>query len=122
MKLTKEILSRLLTALLMIVLIVAVNGCSSGTNTNKTASTGAGNTVSISNFSFVPGILTVNVGTTVTWTNNDSTTHTVTSDSGVFDSGSIAIGKTYSYTFSTAGTFSYHCSIHPSMKGSVKVQ
>ena len=82
--------------------------------------TGA-NTVDIKNFAFSPVALTVKKGDSVTWTNNDSTTHTVTS-SGNFDSGQLAPGKTFSHTFSEAGTFSYGCSIHPSMKGTVTVQ
>lgn len=81
------------------------------------------NKVSIKNFAFSPAAITVKVGTTVTWTNNDSTTHTVTStDSPVsFDSGNLAPGKTYSFTFTKAGGYKYHCSIHTDMVGSVTV-
>jgi plastocyanin len=78
------------------------------------------NSVNISNFSFNPADLTVKAGTAVTWTNNDSTTHTVTFDS--FQSGNIAPGSSYSHTFSDKGTFNYHCSIHPSMTGKVVIQ
>jgi plastocyanin len=78
--------------------------------------------VVIQNFAFSPATITVTVGTTVTWTNNDGATHTVTSDTGAFDSGNIANGKTYSRTFSQAGTFAYHCTIHPNMKATVIVQ
>jgi plastocyanin len=83
--------------------------------------------VSIQSMSFVPATLTIKAGTIVTWTNNDSPTHTVTSDSGLFDSGPISgtgpysAGGTYSFTFTTAGTFPYHCTIHPSMKATVVV-
>ena len=80
------------------------------------------NTVSIENFSFNPGEITVKAGTEVTWTNNDSTIHTVTSDTNAFQSGNIAPGATFKFTFSQAGTFSYHCSIHSSMTGKVIVQ
>lgn len=81
-------------------------------------------TVSISGFSFQPSSMNVKVGDTVTWTNQDPTTHTVTADDGSFDSGNIAsaTGGTYSHTFTTVGTFSYHCAIHPSMKGTVVVE
>lgn len=65
--------------------------------------------------------LTVTVGTMVTWTNLDSYTHTVTADRGAFNSGPIMPGHTFSYTFTTAGTFTYHCSFHPYMTGSVIV-
>ena len=78
--------------------------------------------VTIQNFAFSPATLTVAVGTTVTWHNNDSPTHTVVSDSGVFSSGDLPTGSTFSFTFSATGTFSYHCGIHPSMKGTVTVQ
>jgi plastocyanin len=78
--------------------------------------------VDIKNLAFSPATLTVSIGTTVTWTNDDSMTHTVTSNSGVFDSGDLPQGKTFSFTFNTAGTFDYHCAIHPSMVGHIIVQ
>ncbi len=78
--------------------------------------------VTISGFAFSPATLTVSAGATVTWTNKDSVAHTVTSDTGAFDSGNIAPNATFSYKFTTAGTFSYHCAIHPSMKASVVAQ
>ena len=59
---------------------------------------------------------------TVVWTNNDSVGHTITADQGAGPaSGVINHGETYAFTFNTPGTFSYHCSIHPSMKGTVIV-
>jgi plastocyanin len=82
----------------------------------------AGNTVSIVNLSFSPKSLTVAVNTTVTWTNNDGITHTVTSDSGVFDSGNLGAAATFSYTFTVPGTYPYHCNIHPDMTASIVVQ
>jgi plastocyanin len=78
--------------------------------------------VTISNFSFSPATITIKVGSTVTWTNKDGTTHTVTSNSGVFDSGNLAPNATFSYTFNSAGSFSYHCSIHTYMTGTIVVQ
>ncbi|HEX5478627.1 MAG TPA: plastocyanin/azurin family copper-binding protein [Dehalococcoidia bacterium] len=75
--------------------------------------------------SYAPNPITVQAGDSVTWTNNGPATHTVTSDPGgalAFDSGNIAAGGTFTQTFSTAGTFTYHCSIHPGMTGSVIVQ
>jgi plastocyanin len=85
-------------------------------------SAATGSAVSIANFSFQPATITVAVGTTVTWTNNDSTGHTVTADDGSFKSGTLAPGATFSQTFAAAGTFAYHCSIHSSMKAAVIVQ
>jgi plastocyanin len=83
--------------------------------------------VSIEYMSFQPAIITVAAGTIVTWTNNDSVTHTVTSDSPGFDSGTLAAagayggGGTFSYTFSTPGTYPYHCAYHAGMTGKVIV-
>ena len=77
---------------------------------------------------FVPDTLTVSKGTTVSWTNGDSTLHTVTSgspeagNSGTeFDSSYLAAGKTFQHPFNTAGTFDYYCTLHPYMKGKVIV-
>ena len=80
-----------------------------------------GNNVSIAGFAFSTTSLSVAKGTKVTWKNNDATTHTVTSDDGTFDSGNIAPGGSYSYTFADAGTFAYHCKIHPGMTAKVVV-
>ncbi len=77
--------------------------------------------VVINNFAFSPQQLTVKAGTKVTWKNNDSVAHTVTSNSGAFDSGTLNTGASYSFTFSTPGTYSYHCMIHPNMTATVVV-
>ena len=106
--------------------------------TGNTTSAQGGNSVTISPGSsvpsngkfFVPAILTVSKGTTVTWTNGDSTLHTVTSgspesgNSGTgteFDSSYLAAGKTFQHQFSIPGTFDYYCTLHPYMKGKVVV-
>jgi plastocyanin len=83
----------------------------------------ATSSVSIENFAFMPPDITVKKGATVTWTNNDSTTHTVTASSGEKGpaSSNLSPGDKYSFTFDTAGTFHYHCSIHPYMLGTVTV-
>jgi amicyanin len=92
------------------------------TSTNGTQSESSGK-VTIANMAFSPSQITVNKGDTVTWTNNDSMTHTVTSDTGSeLDSGDIQPGSTYSHTFNQAGSFQYHCSIHPSMRGTIVVK
>jgi plastocyanin len=77
---------------------------------------------------FVPDTLPVKAGTTVSWTNHDSTLHTVTSgspeggNSGTeFDSSYLAAGKTFQHEFKTAGTFDYYCTLHPFMKGKIVV-
>ncbi len=88
-----------------------------------TNNSGTGNSVEIKDFAFNPGTLTVPLGTTVTWTNNDTAPHTVTFDNGPFaNSTTLALGQTYSVTFDQAGTFNYHCSIHPSMVAKIIVQ
>jgi nitrite reductase (NO-forming) len=108
----------------------------SGNMTGNTTSASGGNSVTISPGSsvpsngkfFVPDTLTVSKGTTVTWTNDDSTLHTVTSGSAEsgnsgteFDSSYLAAGKTFQHQFGTAGTFDYYCTLHPYMKGKVVV-
>lgn len=81
--------------------------------------------VTIQDFSFSPSTLTIKVGTSVKWTNNGPSSHTTTSDSGVWDSGTLSApsggggygggtaGGTYQFTFTTPGTYNYHCKIHP---------
>lgn len=82
---------------------------------------GSGSSVSIIDFGFNPSSTTVKAGTTVNWTNTGSATHTVTADDGSFDSGHLSGGSNFSHTFSTAGTFTYHCAIHSSMKATIVV-
>ena len=78
--------------------------------------------VSISNFSFQPAVLEVTAGTKVTWTNHDSTPHTVTSTDKRFDSSSgLDTNDQYSYVFDKPGTYEYFCSLHPMMVGKVVV-
>ena len=80
------------------------------------------NLVTITSAGFQPATLQVKVGDTVTWTNNDSATHTVTSDtSGMFDSGPIAQGATFKFTFSQAGTFTYHSTSDTGWAGTITV-
>lgn len=78
-------------------------------------------TVAIVDFAFQPASVTVAVGSTVTWSNGGAAPHTVTSSSGAFDSGTLQPGASFSHTFDTVGTFSYFCSIHPSMTGTITV-
>ena len=81
---------------------------------------GAG-AVTIKNFAFNPGNLTVAKGTTVTWKNDDSATHRIKSGDGSFDSKDLKNGDSFDHTFDTAGSFDYICGIHPSMKGKITV-
>lgn len=109
----------LILLVLGIVGVVGVSGCTSQNQTSN-SSVGA-NSVAIQNMAFNPTTLTVPVGTTVTWKNLDSTSHHVVSDTGAFDSGVLSNGQSYSFTFNQAGSFPYHCSIHPSMTGTIVV-
>lgn len=79
------------------------------------------NSVIIQGNSFTPDTLTVKVGTKVTWMNNDGYDHTVTSDNGTFDAGHIPSGQSFSFTFTKAGTYPYHCAIHTFMTAKVVV-
>ena len=85
--------------------------------------------VLIRNFAFAPATLTVPVGTTVIWTNEDSAAHQVVSDTQPADmflsdlaSEALPQGEAYRFTFTKPGTFGYHCQIHPSMKGTIVVE
>ncbi|MFV5996976.1 plastocyanin/azurin family copper-binding protein [Streptomyces sp. NPDC056231] len=82
-----------------------------------------GNAVAIKNFAFAPATLKVRVGTTVTWTNQDTDAHTVTSagTGGPLHSAALATHATYSYTFTRPGTYAYLCTIHPFMTATVEV-
>jgi plastocyanin len=123
-----------LTLFLLLVLIaggtLAFASCSSNSSTITTrqsnnqdrSPSGSATDISIENFSFNPATLTVTIGAIVKWTNKDSATHTVVSDTGIFSSQDIFKGGNFSYTFSVKGTFAYHCGPHPSMKATITVQ
>ncbi|MGB8219014.1 MAG: cupredoxin domain-containing protein [Methanoregula sp.] len=115
--------------IVLLILACMSAGCSSYQTSSATASTpaptGGGTTITMKNFAFNPSTLTVKTGTVVTWVNQDATTHTVTSDTGSlvpFSSDPIPPGASYNVTFTTPGTYTYHCSIHPSMTGTIVVQ
>jgi len=81
-----------------------------------------GPSVSIENFNIVPATITVPAGTTVVWTNHDDVEHTVTGSDNGFSSAAIQTDGQYSYTFTTASTYTYFCAIHPFMTAKVIVQ
>ena len=76
----------------------------------------------LANRAFSPDEVDVAVGDTVTWMNTDSVSHTSTSDRSGWDSGVVAPGGRFSFAFQTAGTYQYHCAIHPGMVGTVVVR
>jgi len=123
-----------ITLALLITLGVAACGSSpstspsAGLTTMSAASPSGGGSAnqsaiaSIKGFAFSPDPIAVAVGGTVTWTNNDSTAHTVTfDDASVVSSSNLDPGATFSATFPKAGSYTYHCKIHPSMQGTVTV-
>ena len=78
--------------------------------------------VSIDNYAFKAPKVTIKPGTAVVWKNMDDDPHTVTADDGSFDSKGLGQGDTFRHVFSKAGTYPYHCSAHPYMKGTVIVE
>ena len=78
--------------------------------------------VDIANFAFSPATITVKVGDSVNWTNKDSIGHSATADDSSWDTGVLGQGESKSITFAKAGTYKYHCSVHPNMHGTVVVQ
>ena len=124
--------SRLLTGISLLFVILSISySCSKSSynsmtgitgGTGGTGGTGPGvNEVFIQGLAFNPRTITVAANTTITWTNKDAIEHSVTSNTSLFDSGLIGSNGTFTYTFTTAGTYSYHCKVHPSMTASVTV-
>jgi plastocyanin len=86
------------------------------------ASAAADTGVTIRDFEFAPGGVTVDVGDTVTWSNEGPTPHSATADDGSFDTGIFDAGQSRSHTFDQAGTFAYFCTPHPNMRGTITVR
>jgi amicyanin len=103
---------RALAALIALMALVVMNG-----NANA-----ADAQVKIANFTFEPPVITVKVGTTVTWVNDDDIPHLVSEKDGKFRSSALDTGDKFSQTFSTAGTVEYFCAIHPRMTGKIVVE
>ena len=78
--------------------------------------------IKIDNFAFVPDVLTIAHGTTVTWVNADDVPHVVRTEDKTIKSPALDTDDTFSYTFEKEGTYSYFCSLHPKMVGKVVVQ
>ena len=124
---------RLVGPLLLVAAVAIIAAACNGTgstaygapaSTAATATTTAAtatNAAAIKGFAFQPDVLKVEVGAKVTWTNDDTVAHTVTADTTSFASGNLQPGGSFSFTFTRPGTYAYHCSIHPSMHGSIVV-
>ncbi len=108
----------LLGAVLLLLFVSA--GCAKPAVNTAINAAVSGNAVTIQGFAFTPQVLEVKIGTTVTWTNNDTVLHVV--KSSLFESPQLSQGQTFQYTFNQAGTYDYNCSIHPMMKGQIIVQ
>ena len=129
MKKLIEFKIRLLSTAFLFAILVISNSCNKSSYNNMTGMTGntggtggpGTNEVFIQGMAFNPSTISITTNTTITWTNKDAVGHTVTSDTGLFDSGTIGTNGTYSFTFVNAGTYTYHCKIHPAMIASVIV-
>ena len=124
-------MKRTFIAVLAIALVTVACGGTDTASETITATTAAPSTtagtpetaISIASFAFGPDTVTIPVGTTVTWTNDeDSIDHTTTSDDGVWDSATLKPGEQFSFTFDQPGTFTYFCNIHPSMTATIVVE
>ena len=116
------------TFILYLIISTAIISCSKSGGTYGSPTpppppppSGAG-VIGMSGSSFSPSGVSVKVGTKVTWTNNDNVAHTVTSNNGTtFDSGTVAVGASFSFTPTVAGSFPYHCNFHGGMAGTITV-
>ncbi len=103
-------------------LVTVLLGSAMPNGTTAAESPAAPTIVMARDFMFAPGALTVHAGATVTWTNMDDEPHTVVSDAGLFRSGALDTGESFSFKFDRPGTYRYVCSIHPRMVGTIVVQ
>ena len=78
--------------------------------------------ITISNFQFSPASIEITAGETAQWINNDNAPHTIVADDNSFQSPTLQAGESFNFTFVQAGIVNYHCSIHPSMKGTITVK
>lgn len=126
MRTTLHAIRLVAVALLVLVGVSCKNDSSNpyGSPTSPPPANAPANTVLMSGMAFSPATITVSVGATVTWKNNDGYGHTATSDAGAWNAGNIGAGASASHTFTTAGTYPYHCTYHAAMgmKGTVIVK
>ena len=119
-KLPTWVLALIVPVVAVIAVIVTLNVTSDDTGTASAGSAApGGNAIVIKNFAFSPTPLRVKAGATVTVTNDDSATHTLTADGGAFDTGKLDGGKRMAITIGKAGTYAYHCEIHNYMTGTI---
>jgi amicyanin len=118
--------NKIIAIVVIIIAVVAVGGAAllSGNSASANSTAVAATKVDIQNYMFSPMSIKVKVGDTVTWTNKDSVHHNVVADTASSDAPNgplIGLGETYSFKFTKAGTYTFHCNPHPYMHGSVTV-
>ncbi|MGZ8876318.1 MAG: cupredoxin domain-containing protein [Halobacteriota archaeon] len=97
-------------------------GTTIATSSPSPSASTASQTVVIQGFSFQPAAITIQTGASVTWRNDDSVSHQIVSNTNAFGSPVLNAGGSYTHVFDQAGTYPYHCDIHPSMTGTITVQ
>jgi plastocyanin len=135
-----ELLALALVLLVALGVLALLAGCGGGGTPATTAgsaapgstqATGGGTASSVppgateivmKNIKFMPADVTIKVGQTVAWTNEDGAQHDVVANDGTFKSDLLSTGQVFTFTFSKAGTYPYYCSIHPQMQGTITVQ
>jgi plastocyanin len=120
----RQIIPSLVAVLAAATLLAGCGGSDSNASSSAKAASGAsGSAVTISDFKFAPESLTAKSGAKVTVTNDDSTAHTATADDGKsFDTGTLDQGSSQTISVTKPGSYAYHCTIHPFMKGTIVVQ
>jgi plastocyanin len=117
-------------ALVIVVAFMSLSGAAvpsdsasgSAAASSSESTTGAVAEVKIDNFAFTPGVITVKVGTEVTWINHDDIPHTVDSTQGKFKSAALDTDNTFQFRFTEPGEYPFYCRMHPKMTGKVVVQ
>jgi plastocyanin len=116
-------MKRLFSTSLIAIAIAALAGCGGGGSGTASAPAASGSAITISDFKFSPATLTVQHGASIDVTNRDSAAHTVTADDGhSFDSGTLETDDAATIRVAQPGRFTYHCTIHPFMKGELVVK
>lgn len=109
-------MNRLRFILLLLTLVLAVSLAMAQQSGSSSAKT-----INMKGMKFDPDSITIKVGEKITWNNNDDRDHTVVDSGGAFKSDNIGPGKSFSFTFTKAGTYTYSCTYHPRMKAKVVV-
>ena len=116
-------MEKLLPVILLLIMLFI--GCEDN-STDAASGDPPANEIWIQGNAFRPASKTITAGTTITWVNKDNMSHTATSGSGsptgVFDSGNLSNGQSFSFTFDSTNSFGYYCKLHPNMRGTIIVQ